>query len=352
MNIEQQWSRGAAWRFSYAALTALCALVLLCAGGLVTSKGAGMAVPDWPTTFGYNMFFFPLSRMAGGVLYEHSHRLLGTLVGLLSTGLMLWLWVAEPRRWLKGAGAMAVILVVVQGLLGGLRVVFGEARLGIPHAVTGQAFFVLLAAIALWSSGYWRGVEAAAAGAPAAALGRVQRAAALLIGVIVAQLVLGAVMRHAHRGLSIPDFPLAYGRVWPGLDAGAMARVNSWRGEALGLPETTPGLILAHLAHRLLAVAAVGAAAVMFARGRRIRGAAGVRWWGLAVLGLVVAQFALGVWTVWSNKAADIATAHMALGSVLLAAVSLTLIVVARLRAGACPSPAEIGCAAAGEAPA
>jgi len=101
-----------------ATLGATCVLILL--GGLVTNTGAALAVPDWPSTFGYNMVLFPWSRMVGGVLYEHSHRLMGALVGLLTVVLAGALWREGGRlRWL---GFLAVAAVVSQGVLGGLRV--------------------------------------------------------------------------------------------------------------------------------------------------------------------------------------------------------------------------------------
>lgn len=319
-------------RFAFAVLTAVATLMLLCFGGLVTSKGAGMAVPDWPTSFGYNMFFFPWSMMVGGIFYEHAHRLLGALVGLLTTGLMVWIWLSEPRRWLRGAAAAAVILVVFQGVLGGLRVVWAKDQIGIFHAVSGQVFFVLVSAIALWSSGYWGRVVASFGMADGRAIGRVAQAGWVVLGLVVVQLVIAATMRHAHRGLSIPDFPLAYGTIWPARDEAAMASINAWRGEALGLPATTPGLILLQLVHRAVAVAAVAAACALFSRARRLGETAGVGGWTQVILGLMGMQFVLGAWTVWSNKAADIATAHVATGALLLAAVSLMLIVVARVR--------------------
>lgn len=319
-------------RFAFAVLVAAATLVLLCFGGLVTSKGAGMAVPDWPTSFGYNMFFFPWSMMIGGVFYEHSHRLLGALVGVLTVGLMAWVWLMDSRRWFRGAAAGAVILVVVQGALGGLRVVWAKDQIGIIHAVSGQAFFVLVAAIALWSSGYWARVESAVGGLDVLALGRVRRAGFAVLALVLVQLVVAATMRHAHRGLSIPDFPLAYGRPWPQLDGGSMASINAWRGAVLGLPSTTAGLVWLQMAHRIAAVLAVWGACVLWARARRLSGGVGIRGWGGAVLGLMLTQFVLGAWTVWSNKAADIATGHMAVGALLLATVSLMLIVVTRLK--------------------
>src|SRR5262249_39454042 len=93
-------------------------LVLICSGGLVTSHEAGMAVPDWPNSFGYNMFLFPVSRWVGGVLFEHTHRLIASGVGLLTILLCLVTLIFERRRWVKVLSGLAVLAVILQGVLG------------------------------------------------------------------------------------------------------------------------------------------------------------------------------------------------------------------------------------------
>src|SRR5574341_1816746 len=108
------------WPHRLAILTAGATFLLILAGGLVTGTGAGLAVPDWPTTFGYNMFLYPWSRMVGGILYEHSHRLIGSIVGLLTVALTLAIWAVEPRRWLRRLAGAALGAVILQGVLGGL----------------------------------------------------------------------------------------------------------------------------------------------------------------------------------------------------------------------------------------
>src|SRR6186997_3299080 len=100
-------------------------------GGLVTSHGVGLSVPDWPTTYGYNMFFFPFSKWVGGVMYEHTHRLAASLVGLLTVALAVWLHLGESRTWLRRLGWLAVFLVILQGVLGGLRVTALKDEIGI-----------------------------------------------------------------------------------------------------------------------------------------------------------------------------------------------------------------------------
>src|SRR5712671_3097399 len=137
-------SKHNSWLYRFAVLTAVATFILLGVGGLVTSKGVGMAVPDWPTSYGYNMFALPFKFWTGGALYEHSHRLVASGVGFLTTILAVWLWFAESRQWLRRLGVIAFFAVVVQGVLGGLRVVWLKDELGIFHAALAQLFFVLV----------------------------------------------------------------------------------------------------------------------------------------------------------------------------------------------------------------
>ena len=145
-----------AWLHRLALTTAGTTLFLLFAGALVTSKGVGLAVPDWPTTFGHNMFLFPWAGMVGGVFYEHGHRLVASGVGLLTLVLALCLWLREPRAWVRWLGAAALVLVTVQGVVGGLRVVWLDQDFAIVHAALAQAFFGLIVAMALFTSRSWR----------------------------------------------------------------------------------------------------------------------------------------------------------------------------------------------------
>ena len=131
------------WPHRIALILACATFPLLFIGGLVTSKGAGLAVPDWPTSFGYNMFLYPWSKMVGNIFYEHSHRLVASFVGLLTIALVLTFWLRERRAWLRWLGVGALGLVIAQGVLGGLRVVLLEDTLAIVHAATAQAFFAL-----------------------------------------------------------------------------------------------------------------------------------------------------------------------------------------------------------------
>jgi cytochrome c oxidase assembly protein subunit 15 len=166
---------------------------LLFVGGLVTSKGAGLAVPDWPTTFGYNMFLYPWSKMVGNIFYEHSHRLLASAVGLLTIALTVTFWLREHRHWLRWLGVAALLLVILQGVIGGLRVVLLENTLAIVHAAFAQAFFALTVSLAIFTSAEW-GVDAE--DKPIADGGRLGRLCAVTTGLIYVQAIFGAVLRH------------------------------------------------------------------------------------------------------------------------------------------------------------
>ena len=144
------------WPHRFALLTAMATFPLLFIGGLVTSTGSGLAVPDWPTTFGYNMFLYPWSQMVGGIFYEHSHRLFGSLVGFLTVLLAISLWYGESQPWLRKLGFVALGAVILQGILGGLRVVLLQQTLAIIHACFAQAFFALAASLTLFTSAEWR----------------------------------------------------------------------------------------------------------------------------------------------------------------------------------------------------
>ncbi|HTL27638.1 MAG TPA: COX15/CtaA family protein, partial [Tepidisphaeraceae bacterium] len=138
-----------------ALLTACATFPLIFMGGLVTSKQAGMSVPDWPNSYGYNMFLFPPRLWIGNIFYEHTHRLMGTVVGMLSILLTIVAWKTEPRRWVRWLATAVLGAVIFQGVLGGLRVVLVKLDLAIVHACFAQAFFCLTAFTALVTSQWW-----------------------------------------------------------------------------------------------------------------------------------------------------------------------------------------------------
>jgi heme a synthase len=314
----------------YAIFVAASVLVLICSGGLVTSHGAGMAVPDWPNSFGYNMFLFPISRWIGGVFFEHTHRLIASAVGLLTIVLCVLTVMIEDRLWVKWLTGIAVIAVIVQGILGGLRVTEHNAVLGLLHGCLAQVFFSIVATVALVTSRFWRGIKQVSAERDIRSL---RFWAITVTGMLLIQLALGASMRHSHTGLSIPDFPTAYGRIFPPIDAASVARINESR-IATQAPISSE-LILLQYIHRVWALfIVVGLTLVAVSILRRRQLAAPVRTAAGFWLVLVFAQFALGAWTVWSNKAADIATSHVFVGALtFMTGVLLSVILSAMLSA-------------------
>jgi cytochrome c oxidase assembly protein subunit 15 len=301
------------WLHRFAWFTAAATLLLICSGGMVTSKGVGLAVPDWPTTFGYNMFFFPLSKWVGGILFEHTHRLLASTIGFLTIILAVWLWKSGAPRWLRNLGWMSLGAVVLQGILGGLRVTMLKDEIGIFHACLAHAFLGMLVVIALATSPLWRSIAEEEKNISSRSV-----AGALIITLLIyGQLILGATMRHQHRDLAITDFPSAYGQIIPDTNPAALAGINGGR-EARALSEVTASQIWLQMSHRFLAAIIAVAIAIFWLVVRaQSKCVSALRQLSNFWLTLVLLQIILGAWTIWSNKAADIATAHVALGAIL-----------------------------------
>jgi cytochrome c oxidase assembly protein subunit 15 len=311
-------ARSIIWLNRFVWLLCVATLFLICSGGMVTSKGVGLAVPDWPTTFGYNMFLFPVSKWIGGIFFEHTHRLIASIVGFMTIILAVWMWLAEDRRWVRNLCYLALFLVVLQGVLGGLRITMLKDEIGIFHACVAQAFLGLLVVIALVTTKFWQ--SPSDVDVDLAKFRGIKSLALFATVAIYLQLALGATMRHQHRDLAILDFPTAYRQWVPDTSANALANINAWR-DARALSDVTAFQIWLQMAHRFLAVI-IAIAIILFA----------VRIWrlrkssrapilsGLSILWvvLVFCQITLGAWTIWSNKAADIATAHVAMGALVL----------------------------------
>ena len=142
----------------FAPIVAASTAVLIFAGGLVTSTGSGLSVPDWPNTYGWFMWAFPVSKMVGGIFYEHLHRLVASTVGFLIVILAIWLARAEPRRWVRKLGYLALAAVITQGILGGITVLwYLPDAVSIAHASLAQIVFCLTVTIALVTSRGWNG---------------------------------------------------------------------------------------------------------------------------------------------------------------------------------------------------
>lgn len=310
----------------FAVLTAFVTFLLIGLGGLVTSHGAGMSVPDWPNSYGYSMFAFPISKWVGGIFYEHTHRLLASTVGLLTTILAVWLWLADSRKWMHWLGVAAFLGVIIQGILGGLRVVLVNADLGIFHAIIGQLFLVLMCSIALFTNRFWLEL---AAGRKSFSVPQGLRTLTLVATLLIfCQLVVGATMRQAHAGLSIPDFPLAYGKIWPDTGVNAVAGYNQHRMELYAANPITAFQIVLQMIHRITALAIfIFVAACAWRAWRRLGKRDSLTRLAVFWLVLIFLQIALGAWTIWSNKAADVATLHVMVGALSLVTGALWCII-------------------------
>ncbi|MGA2499152.1 MAG: COX15/CtaA family protein [Tepidisphaeraceae bacterium] len=402
-----------------AVATATFPLIFL--GGLVTSHQAGMSVPDWPNSWGYNMFLLPpsywLGRQAGGVFYEHTHRLLGMLAGFASivlvclaygpgrgerarrglgwsvvaavvlaglsgvawlalhgsrhlaarmmphlvvgwaaVGLVLltaWLCrVPEERASVRRLAAGILVAVVIQGVLGGLRVVLINLDLAVVHGCFAQAFFCMTGMMVAMTSRWWpgsarhEGLKARRHGGELEPSGeeslrRVFWVAVVAAVVIYGQLVVGAMMRHYQAGLAIPDMPLAYGKLLPPTDAAGLAQINRQRIllDDPRIGRVTLGQVWLHFGHRLGAIAvSTMLLTLVWTVLRQARGTALLARPAWLLLVLLATQLTLGWLTVTNRKPADIASYHVAIGAMVLL-VTFTLAVRAK-RLTAHPRPA------------
>ena len=272
----------------FAVATAGATFVLLFLGGLVTSTGSGLAVPDWPLSFGQ---VFP--PMVGGVLFEHGHRLAATAVGCLTIVLALWTVVGDARAAVRALGLLALLAVMLQGILGGVTVLYLlPLAVSVTHACLAQTFFCLTVTLALVTSPAWSVPRPRRS---PVALGVL---AGLTTGAVFGQLVLGALMRHMHAGLAIPDFPLAFGRLVP--------------------PLVTPDIAV-HFAHRVGALVVAVAVSTTAAHVFRHTGDPWVRRPAVLAVGLVILQVTLGALAIWSRRAVLATTTHLVVGAALLA---------------------------------
>ena len=281
------------WHHRYATFVAACTVLLIAAGASVTSTDSGLSVPDWPTTYGWNMFTFPLSKMVGGIRYEHTHRLIASTVGFLTIVLAIWTSRVEPRRWVRRLGWACLGAVVLQGLLGGITVLlFLPPAVSIGHAALAQIFFCLTLTLALVTS---RGWTTAVDPVDDAMLRRIATATTALI---YTQILIGATMRHNAAGLAIPDFPWAFGHAIPPI----------WSAK-----------IAVNFAHRVgamvvtLAIVATASHVLSHHRGRRelVRPA-------ILLLLFVAVQVTLGAFVVWSGKDPVINSLHVVNGAAVL----------------------------------
>jgi cytochrome c oxidase assembly protein subunit 15 len=301
-----------------------CTVLLILAGSLVTSHDAGLSVPDWPTSYGWNMFTFPPSMWVANILYEHGHRLIASGVGFLAIIMAVWLWMADSRRWLGWFGVAALGSVIAQGLLGGLTVLFFlPAAVSTAHAGLAEIFFCMTVAIAIFTSPGWiagydveadprvvlrqaqddreqsrrvgAGGHVGSGGHAGPPLRRLATAVTLLI---FAQILVGATMRHTGAGLAIPDFPWMFGHV---------------------VPDHWSTAIAIHFTHRVGALlVTLGVLTVLAYVWSHHRARRELMRPAMLIVALVAAQVTLGALTVLSRRDPWINSVHVVCGALVL----------------------------------
>jgi cytochrome c oxidase assembly protein subunit 15 len=302
------------WLRRFAKFVAASTLFLIFAGAMVTSTGSGLAVPDWPLSYGMLM-----PPMVGGIFYEHGHRMIAATVGLLTVIQAIWLQRREPKRFVRVLGWLAVAAVIVQGLLGGLTVIFLLPKpISIAHAGLAEIFFCLNVSIAFFTSKGFATLSRYEKGdAPSTS-------STFLVGLVYLQILAGALMRHLGAGLAIPDFPLSFGRI---------------------VPEFVSTAVAVNYAHRVGGVLVLLAVVAMFIHLRRFHSDHPLRQVANFLVVFVSAQVLMGGYTVWSGKQPHITSLHVMIGALTLATsliLCLTAHAVAWRRGAPLSSPAPL----------
>jgi len=312
---------------AFTKLLVLATVVLIFLGGQVKSHEAGLAVPDWPTTYGQNMYAYPMSDWVGGIFHEHVHRLVASFVGFLCVILALWMGLREERPWARMLGMIALGLVILQGLLGGLTVILMlPAWTSVSHGVLAQSFFVFTIFIAYAMSRERRRREAEHrnSGHP-----KLLVPSLVLFGFVYLQLIAGALMRHTESGLAMPDFPAMAGQWLPWFTQDSVAWVNARLTDhafETGIlhDEVTLTQIWIHFAHRLGAVCVLAAGVFLAVKAWRLRAdAPGPFRTTMAIALLLCVQIGLGIATVLTMRTPLLASLHVVTGAALLGLVSL-----------------------------
>jgi heme a synthase len=302
-------------RFSKSLCVITLFLILL--GALVKSTDSGLSVPDWPTTYGKFMFAYPLNKMAGGIKYEHTHRMLASIVGLLTLLLTVCLFCNKMLPvWIKRLGLFAFLTVVLQGILGGLTVKFFlPVWLSTFHGVLAQTFFLIVILIAYALSVERRqrwNIEEDSYNPQFLQL------AILLLVMIYIQLIIGNIMRHDQAGLAVPDFPTMGWTYFPTLDQAWFHRINTWRFEN-NLGPVNMGQVCIHLLHRfwafliLVNILWLNNIAYKKCLDRPLIPKT-LYWLNIAV----ILQITLGISTVLTHKGVYTTTLHVTMGAIVL----------------------------------
>ena len=315
------------WLRRLSKLTVFSTLFLIFVGALVKSHEVGLSVPDWPTTYGKQMFSFPLSDMVGGIFYEHGHRMIATIVGFFTMMQAIWLGFSNHPNWLKRLGFLALAMVIIQGLFGGITVLFFlPPPISIIHGILAQTFFIVTIVIAYSLSSERQNRLNSGASLS------IRKGALAMGAVVYLQLILGALMRHTAPGLAIPDFPSMGGFWFPTFTASMIENINSILFD-LDVDPVSKGQVIIHFLHRLGALIVTVVMTYFYIKHSKAIKKRGLGQSTLtAIISIVGVQITLGVLTVTSVRSPYIASFHVATGAALLGLCTLFLLKVNSLK--------------------
>jgi cytochrome c oxidase assembly protein subunit 15 len=315
------------WLRRLSKLTVFSTLFLIFVGALVKSHEVGLSVPDWPTTYGKQMFAFPLSEMVGGIFYEHGHRLIATIIGFFTLIQAISLGFSDEPYWLKKIGFIALGTVITQGMFGGITVLFYlPPPVSIIHGILAQTFFVMTIIIA-----YSLSIERERR-KNITVSNSMRKGTLIIFGFVYIQLILGALMRHTASGMAIPDFPTMGGLWFPTFSESMINNINvelfdmDWQA-------VSRNQVIIHSLHRLGAVIVTGTIGYFFFKNIKTINANNVlkkSMW--LILIIVISQFTLGALTVLTERAPYIASFHVVNGAALLGACILFVLRVQPLK--------------------
>ena len=315
----------------YSKFLVVSVFLLIFKGALVTSNYAGLTVPDWPSSYGYNMFTFPYEKWVGGIFYEHFHRLMASGIGVLTVIAVFWIWLKEKRRSVRLLAYTALLAVILQGVLGGLTVRYGlPPQVSVAHGVLGQTFFCITILLAYWYSKEWTYREIP----PSSAGNILYRLSVFCLALVFVQLILGAIMRHTHSGLAVLELPTIDGKWIPDFSDEMLSRINADR-ISRGMAPVSMFNVLIHVAHRFGAVVVSFAAIVLLFFTWKYQKLISplLKRAGLYLSLAVLWQFCLGVLTIWSLRQPVLTSFHVVSGALLL---GLTLLYVLRAYSTTC----------------
>jgi len=297
-------------------------LSLIFVGALIKSHEVGLSVPDWPTSYGKQMFSFPFSEMVGGIFYEHGHRLFATIVGFLTLIQFIVLSFTDHPMWVKKTSFIALVLVITQGFLGGMTVIFFlPPQISILHGVLAQIFFISIIFIAysLSDSRLNKKKESFPL--------FIKRGALIITLLVFVQLVLGALVRHTSSGLAIPDFPKMGGMWIPTFSDNMVNNINVELFDK-NLDMVSKWQVIIHFLHRLGAFIITLALTFFVYKFRKMVEKNSTESKILILFSvLLFIQIILGASTVITEKLPFVASFHVVTGAALLGCCALFVMV-------------------------